>query len=122
MLSCQLQCLLSGFFSDKDTHPGWEASNHHHLSSSVAVNITNRPELLRRVLSTYSCSGYLGVAEDVARAIKGAVLWEEVWGALLQRHSALGGRCSQGGKETQGLYVLGVSGMVTDRLTWGGKK
>lgn len=48
MLSFQRQCLLSGFFSDKDTHPGWEARNHHHLSSSVAVNITNRPELLRR--------------------------------------------------------------------------
>lgn len=41
---------------------------------------------------------------------------------VLSRHSALGGSCSQEGKETRGLYVLGVSGMVMDRLTWGGKK
>lgn len=27
-------------FSDKNTHPGWEARSHHHLFSSIAVNIT----------------------------------------------------------------------------------
>ncbi|KAM4652947.1 cysteine-rich and transmembrane domain-containing protein 1 isoform 1-T2 [Amazona ochrocephala] len=30
-------------FSDKSTHPGWEARSHHQLSSSVAVNITTDP-------------------------------------------------------------------------------
>lgn len=41
---------------------------------------------------------------------------------VLSSHCALGGSCSQEGEETQGLYVLGVSGMVMDRLTLGGKK
>lgn len=48
------------------------------IIASLPVNITNRPELLRRVLSTYSCSGWLGVAEDVARPTKGPVLQEGV--------------------------------------------
>lgn len=41
---------------------------------------------------------------------------------VLSRHCALGGSWSQEGKETQGFYVLGMSGMVMDRLTLGGKK
>ena len=41
---------------------------------------------------------------------------------VLSRHYALGGSYSQEGEEAQGLYVLGVSDVVLDRLTWGGKK
>lgn len=68
--------------------PGWEGRIHHRFSSSLAGNIMSRfVELLRRALSACSCSGCLGVAEGVPRATRGAVLWEGVGGALLQRRS-----------------------------------